>query len=66
MSSAACSGDGGSASSTTGDGSRAEAECPTTVDAAEFATADELHDLLAEFNAFGLRSPASEEHEAAI
>ncbi|MHB1139878.1 MAG: hypothetical protein ACYC2O_13065, partial [Microthrixaceae bacterium] len=52
--------------STTGDGSRAEAECPTTVDAAEFATADELHDLLAEFNAFGLRSPASEEHEAAI
>ncbi|MCB1029094.1 MAG: hypothetical protein KDB24_15195, partial [Microthrixaceae bacterium] len=42
------------------------ARCPTTVDADEFATAEELRDLLAEFNAFGLRSPASDAHEASL
>ena len=30
------------------------------------ASADDLRALLTEFNAFGLRSPASDQHEAAI
>jgi hypothetical protein len=41
-------------------------ECPTEVDAEQFASAEVLRDLLAEFNDFGLRSPASEQHEASI
>ncbi|MCB0962432.1 MAG: hypothetical protein KDA98_03890, partial [Acidimicrobiales bacterium] len=43
-----------------------DVECPTTVDEATFPTADELHDLLAEFNAFGLRSPGSVQGEASL
>lgn len=41
-------------------------ECPETVDADEFASAEELRALLTEFNAFGLRSPGSEQHEASL
>src|SRR3546814_8330898 len=38
--------------------------CPTEVDEADFMAADEMRDLLAEFNELGLRSPGSEQHEA--
>lgn len=41
-------------------------ECPEVIDAEQFASADQLRDLLAEWNDFGLRSPASEQHEAAL
>lgn len=40
--------------------------CPTEVAEAEFMAADEMRDLLAEFNEFGLRSPGSEQHEASL
>ena len=61
-------GDGAAATGTTGSssGTGSGAGCPTEVDAEEFASADELRGLLAEFNDFGLRSPASDQHEAAI
>ncbi len=42
------------------------APCPTEADADAFATPEELHDLLAELNGFGLRSPASDQHEASL
>ena len=42
------------------------APCPTEVDADAFASADELRELLTEFNAFGLRSPGSDAHEASL
>lgn len=51
------------ASTTSGPGADT---CPTEVDEDAFASPDELRDLLAEFNAFGLRSPGSEAHEASI
>ena len=40
--------------------------CPTETEAAEFASAEEMRDLLAEFNGFGLRSPGSDQHEASL
>jgi hypothetical protein len=42
------------------------APCPTEVDAEDFASAKEMRDLLAAFNDFGLRSPASDQHEASL
>ena len=70
MVTACSSGSGDAAESTTTDPARPtsapDAECPTEVDAEQFAGAEELRDLLAEFNDFGLRSPASDQHEAAI
>lgn len=47
---------------TTGD----PAECGTTIDAESFPGADDLRALAREWNGFGLRSPASEQHEAAL
>lgn len=44
----------------------ADVGCATTIDAATFPSADELRALAVEWNAFGLRSPASEAHEAAL
>jgi hypothetical protein len=62
--------DDGSSGSTASSSSTTEADasapCPTEVDESDFASAEELHDLLAEFNAFGLRSPGSEAHEASL
>jgi hypothetical protein len=69
---AACSsGNGDAAGTTTTEPARRSTdpsvvECPTEVDAEQFASPEVLRDLLAEFNAFGLRSPASEQHEASI
>src|SRR5688572_13405665 len=68
---AACSsGSGDAAEPTTTDPAHPttdpDAECPTEVDTEHFASAEDLRDLLAEFNDFGLRSPASDQHEAAI
>ncbi len=64
---AACSGDDDEADSgSTTSQATAAADCPTEVDAEQFTSADEIGDLLAEFNAFGMRSPASEAHEASI
>lgn len=40
--------------------------CPTVVDEASFASADELRDLLTEFNGFGLRAPGTDAHEASL
>ena len=40
--------------------------CPATVEAAAFPSVDELHALLVEWNSFGLRSPGSDAHEAAL
>jgi len=58
----------GCSGSSSGDGADAAREeaCPTEVDAAAFASADELRGLLREFNAFGLRSPGSDAHEASL
>ncbi len=44
----------------------APASCPTEVEAEQFASASDLQALTAELNAFGLRSPASEQHEASL
>jgi len=64
---ASSDGDDAAATSTTASGTTDPGvECPTEVDAQEFATAEELRGLLAEFNDFGLRSPASDQHEASI
>lgn len=41
-------------------------DCPTRVDADRFTSAEELRDLAAEFNDFGMRSPASDQHEASL
>jgi len=67
----ACSSDDGDTSSTTSPATTAPtaggtADCPTEVDEAEFASAEELGDLLATFNGFGLRSPASQAHEDSL
>src|SRR3546814_18199407 len=40
--------------------------CPTEVDEADFMAADEMRDLLAEFNDPGLRSPGREQHGASL
>lgn len=66
---AACSSSAGegSASDDNGSGSGSgSGDCPTTVDADELAEASELRELTAEFNAFGLRSPGSDQHEASL
>jgi hypothetical protein len=40
--------------------------CDPTIDESEFTSADELHDLVAELNENGLRSPGSDAHEATM
>lgn len=64
------SGDAGlptTASSTSVSSSKGGGEpCPSEVDAASFPAADDLRELLADYNEFGLRSPGSESHEAAL
>ena len=65
LATAACS------SSSDGDAAPEEADgeavtCPERVDEAEFASAEELHELLATFNEFGLRSPGSTQGEASL
>lgn len=42
------------------------AACPSEVDAQQFATAEDLRSLATELNAFGLRSPGSDQHEASL
>lgn len=64
--SAGCSSDDDAASPTIARPPDADAACVETVDADAFTSSEELRDLLAEFNAFGLRSPASDQHEASI
>ncbi len=54
------------ASDTSADAVDPSAPCPTEVDEEDFASAEELRDLLAEFNDFGLRSPGSDAHEASL
>lgn len=66
VSTVGCTGDSEGAATTSTAASASEITCPTSVDADEFASADEMRSLLEEFNAFGLRSPASEQHEASI
>jgi len=51
---------------TTSPATAGHGRCPTTVDVDAFASPEELRDLTAEFNRFGLRSPASDQHEASI
>lgn len=63
--------DSGSARTTTGptdatSTSAGPTDCPDVVDADRFASAEDLRALLTEFNAFGLRSPGSEQHEASL
>lgn len=40
--------------------------CPTVVDEEQFSSAEEMRDLLAEFNSFGLRAPGTDAHEASL
>ncbi len=68
---AACSSSSDDGTASRGGGSTttaasASVTCPTTVDADQFTSAEELRDLLATFNGFGLRSPGSDQHEASL